>query len=255
KGRTRQLKRDDWPIVLQDAPPGYLTWEPFQHHQQPWDDHRTWRPEDRRGAVRAGAALLQGLVLCGRCGRRMSLRSLQAGMTPLSECNQAHTQHAARTCQTVRGDHMDAAVARRFLEAIQPAHLEGSLAALDQLEARARQMERQWHLRKERAQDEVDLARRRYGAMAPENRLVARALEREWNDKLATLERLEREYTAWNTQAIRPVSPEERQRMLALAQDMPTVWPASTTTHTDRKQLLRCLGCQRYPETASKRLG
>jgi DNA invertase Pin-like site-specific DNA recombinase len=241
KGRTRQIKRDDWPIVLRDAHPGSITWEQFRHNQQQLDDNRTWRPEDRRGAVRAGAALLQGLVLCGRCGRRMSVRYLQDGITPLYECNQAHTQHAARTCQTMRGDHIDAAVARSFLEAIQPAHLEVSLAALDQIEARTRQIERQWHLHKERAQYEADLARRRYVAIDPENRLVARALEREWNEKLATMERLEREYTAWNTQAIRPVSPEERQRILALAQDMPTVWHASTTTHPDRKQLLRCL--------------
>jgi DNA invertase Pin-like site-specific DNA recombinase len=241
KGRTRQLKRDDWPIVLLDAHPGYITWEQFRHHQQQLDDNRTWRPEDRRGAVREGAAMLQGLVLCGRCGRRISVRYLQDGLTPLYECNQAHTQHAAPTCQTMRGDTIDAAVTQRFLEAIQPAQLEVSLAALDQIEARARQLEHQWQLRRERAQYEIDLARRRYGAVEPENRLVARALEREWNAKLAHLEQLEREYTAWSTRAIRPVSPEERQRILALAQDVPAVWYAPTTTNTERKQLLRCL--------------
>jgi DNA invertase Pin-like site-specific DNA recombinase len=241
KGRTRQMKRDEWPIVLLDSHPGYIPWEQFQRNQHQLDDNRTWRPEDRRGAVREGAALLQGLVLCGRCGRRMSVRYLQDGSTPLYECNQAHTQHAARTCQTMRGDHIDVAVAQSFLEAIQPAQLDVSLAALDQLEARARQIERQWQLRKERAQYEADLARRRYVATEPENRLVARALEREWNEKLATIATLEREYTAWTTHAIRPVSPAEHQRILALAQDLPTVWHAPTTTNTDRKQLLRCL--------------
>src|SRR5919108_3044379 len=79
KGRTRQIKRDDWPIVLRDAHPGYITWEQFRHNHQQLDDNRTWRPEDRRGAVREGAAMLQGLVLCGRCGRRMSVRYLQDG--------------------------------------------------------------------------------------------------------------------------------------------------------------------------------
>lgn len=241
KGRPRQIKRDDWPIVLLDAHPGYITWEQFRHHHQQLDDNRPWRPEDRRGAVRAGAAMLQGLVLCGRCGCRMSVRYLQDGITPLYECHQAHTQPAAPTGQTMRGDTIDAAVTQRFLEAIPPAQLDVSLAALDPIEARARQIEHQWHLRRERAQYEIDLARRRYVAVAPANRLVARSLEREWNEKLAPLEQLEREYTAWSTHTIRPVRPEERQRILALAQDVPTVWHAPPTTHTERKQLLRCL--------------
>ena len=240
-GRTRQIQRDDWPIVLRDAHPGYITWEQFRQHQHQLDDNRTWRPEERRGAVREGAALLQGLVLCGRCGRRMSVRYLHDGITPLYECNQAHTQYAARTCQTMRGDKIDAAVTLRFLEALQPAHLEVSLATLDHIEARSRQLERQWQLRKECAQYEADVTRRRYVAVEPENRLVARSLEREWNEKLAHLEQLEREYTAWSTQAIRPVSPDERQRILALAQDVPALWHASTTTHTERKHLLRFL--------------
>ena len=152
KGRTRQLKRDDWPSVLRDAHPGYSTWEQFRQHQPQLDDNRTWRPEERRGAGRKGAALLQGLVLCGRCGRRMSVRYLHDGSTPLYECHQAHTPYAARTCQTMRGDTIDAAVTLRFLEALQPAHLEVSLATLHHIEARSRQLERQGQLRKERAQ-------------------------------------------------------------------------------------------------------
>jgi DNA invertase Pin-like site-specific DNA recombinase len=241
KGRTRQSKCDDWPIVLRDVHPGYITWEECRQHQHQLDDNRTWRPEDRRGAVREGAALLQGLVLCGRCGRRRSVRYLHDGRTPLYECNQAHTQDAARTCQTMRGDKIDAAVTLRFLEALQPAHLEVSLATLAHIEARRRQLERQWQLRKERAQYEADVARRRDVAVEPENRLVARSLEREWNEKLAHLTHLEQEYTAWSTQAIPPVSPDERQRILALAQDVPALWHASTTTQTERKHLLRFL--------------
>jgi DNA invertase Pin-like site-specific DNA recombinase len=161
KGRTRQSKREDWPIVLLDAHPGYITWAQFRHHQQQLDENRPWRPEDRRGAVREGAAMLPGLVLGGRCGRRMSVRYLQDGLTPLYECPQAPTQHAAPPCQTMRGDKIDTAITQRFLAAIPPAPLDVSLAALDQIEARARQLERQWQLRRERAQYEIDLARRR----------------------------------------------------------------------------------------------
>src|SRR3989441_177983 len=196
KGRTRQVKREDWPIMLRDAHPGYISWEQFRHHQQVLDDNRTWRPEERRGVAREGAALLQGSVLCGVCGRRMNVRYLAEGTTPSYECRQAHAQLAEKTCQTMRGDSIDQIVTTCFLEAIQPAHLAVSLSTLDQLEARAKQFERQWQLRLERGQYEADLARRRYTAVDPDNRLVARTLEREWDEKLRGLEQLQGEYAA-----------------------------------------------------------
>lgn len=202
---------------------------------------RSARPEDRPGAVREGAAFLQGLVLCGQCGRRMRVRYLEDGTIPSYDCNALHVRQAGRTCQSLRGDGVDAAVARVFLDAMQPAQLAVSLATLAQVEAQARQIERQWHLRLERAQYEADLARQRFLAVDPDYRLVARTLERDWNDKLATLAALEREHAAVPPLTARLVSPEERQRILALAQDVPAVWAAETTSQTERKQLLRCL--------------
>jgi DNA invertase Pin-like site-specific DNA recombinase len=241
KGRTRQVKREDWPIVLLDAHPGYSSWDQFRHNQQLLDDNRTWRPEERRGAVREGAALLQGIVLCGTCGRRMHVRYLQDGTTPSYECRQAHAQLAEKTCQTMRGDGIDQAVASCFLEAIQPAHLAVSLATLDQLEARAHQLDRQWQLRLERAQYEADLAQRRYIAVDPDNRLVARSLERDWNEQLKAVEQLQREYLALPKPTALRITPEERQRILRLAQNVPAVWHAPTTTPAERKQLVRYL--------------
>jgi len=241
KGRTRRVPRQDWPMVLHDHHPAYITWEQFLRHQQQLDDNRTFRPEERPGAVREGAALLQGLVLCGQCGRRMRVRYLEDGRTPSYDCNALHVRQAGRTCQSLRGDGVDAAVARVFLDAMQPAQLAISLATLEQVEAQARQIERQWHLRLERAQYEADLARRRFLAVDPEYRLVARTLERDWNEKLAALAALEREYATMPPLTARLVRPEERQRILALAQDVPAVWAAATTSHPERKQLLRCL--------------
>src|SRR5438105_7000839 len=212
KGRTRQVKREDWPIMLRDAHPGYISWEQFRHHQQVLDDNRTWRPEERRGVAREGAALLQGIVLCGVCGRRMNVRYLADGMTPSYECRQAHAQLAEKTCQTMRGDSIDQIVTTCFLEAIQPAQLDVSLSTLDHREARAQQIERQWHLRLERAQYEADLARRRYVAVDPDNRLVARSLERDWNEQLLEAERLQREYTALAKPTALLITPQEPQR-------------------------------------------
>src|SRR2546421_3173895 len=241
KGRTRQVKREDWPIVLLDAHPGYICWEQFRSNQQILDDNRTWRPEERRGAVREGAALLQGIVLCGLCGRRMNVRYHADGSVPSYECRQAHAHIAEKTCQTMRGDGIDQAVADCFLEAIQPAHLAVSLSTIDQLQARASQIDRQWQLRLERAQYEADLARRRYVAIDPENRLVARSLERDWNEKLTEVEQLQREYATLPKPTALLITPHERERILALAHDIPTVWHAPTTSHAERKQLVRYL--------------
>lgn len=240
KGRTTQVNHADWLVVLHDAHPGYITWAQFQHIQQTLDDNRTWRTAERRGAVREGAALLQGIVLCGHCGRRMSVR-YQDDQTPIYSCNQLHTQFAAKTCQTFRGDAIDEAVAHQFLTAMQPAQLEISLASLTQLEARHHQLEQQWQLRIERAQYEANLARRRFMAVDPDNRLVARTLERDWNEKLAAVQQLEREFVAMPKPTALLATPEQRQRILALAQDLPRIWHAPTTPQTARKQLLRFL--------------
>lgn len=241
KGRTRQVAPADWPIVLPDAHPAYIRWEQFLQHQQQLADNLTLDAQTHRGAVREGAALLQGLVLCGHCGRRMSVRYLDNGRTPSYECNQMHKDFASRTCQSMRGDGVDAAVAHTFLAAMQPAQLEISLATLDQLAERAQQIERQWQLRLERAQYEADLARRRFLAVEPENRLVARSLERAWNEKLAECEHVQREAAARPPVSACLLTAEERQRILALAQDLQAVWQAPTTTSAERKQLLRFL--------------
>lgn len=241
KGRTRQVKVHDWPIVLKDIHPGYISWDQFLRNLQRLDDNRTWKPEERRGAAREGPALLQGIVLCGCCGRRMSVRYLQDGSVWAYVCAQAHSQRAEKTCQFLTGNEIDTAITQAFLDAMQPAQLEVSMAAFEQIEGRAQQIDQQWQLRLERSRYEADLARRRFYAIDPENRLVARTLERDWNEKLAQIEQLEREYASLPKWIDHLVSPEERQRILALAQDLPAIWQAPTTSHAERKQLLRFL--------------
>ncbi len=241
KGRTRRVALADWPIVRHNAHPGYISWEQFLRNQQRLDDNYTVPGHGRRGAIREGHALLQGLVLCGQCGRRMTIRYTRNGTTPSYECNQVHKQQGGRTCQSVRGDGVDAAVAHVFLEAIQPAQLEVSLATLEQIEEQARQVERQWQLRLERARYEADLARRRFLAVEPENRLVARTLEKDWNAKLTAVDQLERERGTFLAGAAPPLNPDERQRILDLAEDLPALWHAPTTPPAERKHLLRLL--------------
>lgn len=238
KGRTRRLPVEDWPSVLHDHHPGYITWEQFQRNQQRLIENCTSQHQEHRGALREGAALLQGLVLCGRCGRRMTIRYMDNGKIPLYECNQLHKQLGEKSCQSLRGDRIDVVVAGTFLEAMRPAQLEVSMAAIDQIAQQARRVDRQRELIVERARYEAELARRRFLAIDPENRLVGRTLERDWEAKLAEVERLEQESATRPAPLVRLVDPEERAGILALAQDLPALWQAATTTHADRKQLL-----------------
>jgi len=241
KGRTRRVALEDWPIVLRDTHPGYITWEQFLCNQHQLLDNQQTRVDAQRGAVREGSSLLQGIVLCGSCGRRMSVRYQRDGSLLVYECNQAHAQLAVKTCQTMRGDRIDQTVAKVFLEAIEPAHLEVALSALTHLEARAKQIDQQALRQIEGVQYEADLARRRYRAVDPDNRLVARSLEREWNEKLQEVDRMEREYQALPKPAALMLSAEQREHIRQLAQNLPALWDAPTTTWAQRKQLLRWL--------------
>src|SRR4029077_7210415 len=124
----------------------YITWEQFQRNQRRLLDNCTIDHQERRGSPRGGGALLQGLVLCGGGGRRMTIRYMDDGKIPLYECNQLHKQLGEKTCQSLRGDGIDAAVAAAFLEAMRPAELEVSMAAIDQIAAQARRVDRQWEM-------------------------------------------------------------------------------------------------------------
>jgi len=190
KGSIRQIKREDWPTLLKDHHPGYISWAQFCRHQEQLDANRTFDPDQRRGAVREGGALLQGIVSCGVCGRRMTVRYMPDGRRPMYVCAQLHNQFAGKTCQFMRGDGIDAAVAQLLFAAIEPAQLTIALEAVEHLEAPARAIDHQWQLRIERARYEAERARRRDEEVEPEYRLVARSLERDWNEKLTVLDQL-----------------------------------------------------------------
>jgi DNA invertase Pin-like site-specific DNA recombinase len=241
KGYTRQIKREHWPTLLRDHHPGYIGWSQFRRNQDQLDDNRTFDPDQHRGAVREGGALLQGIVGCGVCGRRMTVRYMPDGLRPIYVCAQVHKDFAGKTCQCMRGDGVDAAVAQLLLEAIEPAQLTIALEAVAHLEAQAQAIERQWQLRLERARYEADRARRHYLAVEPEHRLVARSLERDWNEKLTVLDQLERDYAEMRPATASHVSEAERQGIIDLVHDLPAVWHAKTTTHAERKHVVRLL--------------
>ena len=189
-----------------------------------------------RGAAREGGSLLQGRLICGRCGRRMTP---SYGKYPAYVCRRAQMMYGDPQCQSFPMRYLDEAVAACFLEAVQPAKLDILLTALDWVEEERQSRERHWQQRLERARYQARLAQRQYDVVDPENRLVARVLEKRWNETLLELQQLEQDYTLAQRHELAPLNKDEQQAVRQLAHDLPALWQAETTTPKDRKCLLR----------------
>jgi DNA invertase Pin-like site-specific DNA recombinase len=237
---TRQVPLGKWPILIHDVYPAYITWDRFLLNQKRLDDNRTNQDAPRPGTIRAGAALLQGLVICGNCGQRMSVR-YAGGKTLSYVCAARHKEFAERTCQTLGGQPIDQAVGQALLHALTPAQLALSVQTLNALEQQAARIDQQWQQRLECARDEAHRAQRQFALAEPENRLVVRTLERTWEEKLQELERLQRDYDTRPRPKLLTLRATDRQHILSLAKDLPALWNAPTTTNQERKQVLRLL--------------
>jgi len=239
--RGAVLPAESWKVLLPDRHPGYITWEEYMAIQQKLDTNRSdHRTPDHRGAPREGRALLQGLVLCGRCGHRMRVAYIGKEARPYYECRSPAGERAGRSiCCVVAADPVDEWVARQFLELANPPEVDLGLAVTREAERQAEDLGRQWELRIERARYEARLAERRYKAVDPDNRIVARSLEREWEERLREVEEAEEGYLEARRRRHVDLSDEDHARVLSLARNLRKVWDAPTTGHADRKNLLR----------------
>ncbi len=241
---VRRVKRDKAPVLLPGHHAAYISFDKFVENQGRLMSNRTRRGETMSGAAREGRALLAGLVRCGRCGRRMY--ATYAGRSPAwpkgsltYQCFRGGDRDAKR-CQSVAGKRVDEAVVQAFLTVTEPAGVEAAVLAVEQLTKDSLEVNRLWRLQVEQAEYEVQRAQRQYDAVEPENRVVARELERRWNQRLVELEEVRR--TAERKYAEhRPLTQAEQEEARRLGEDLPAVWHASTTTARDRKRLLRCL--------------
>jgi DNA invertase Pin-like site-specific DNA recombinase len=234
---SRQRPIAEWPVLIQDAFPRYITWRQYLQNQERLHQNGQ-NAQWAKGAPRSGAALLQGIALCGRCGRRLHTRYSNQ---PAYVCEVANAQYGDPRCQNFMVPHIDEAVTQVFLEAVQPAHLEAALAALEQVEAQRQNLLSRWQQRLERARYEAELAYRRYERVDPDHRLVAAELERQWEEKLQAWQQLGREWQQAQRQEVAPLSEADRTLIQRLAADVPALWHAETTTLAERKRLLRCL--------------
>jgi len=242
--RMHAVAMPDWRVSLKQHHEGYISLEEFFQNQERLEKNRTNGEEMvLSGPAREGLALLQGLLVCGNCGRALTVRYLgNGGIYPNYLCNWLRREGlATKDCMSFRCDLLDAAIAEEVLQALQPAELELALAALQELESRDQTILRQWQMRLERAAYEAALAERRYQEVDPSNRLVASTLEHHWNDALLHWDDLKKQAAEFQRQEARVATPEQKAKVLALARDLPRLWHASTTQAKDRKRMLRLL--------------
>jgi len=243
--RRRKLPRDQWEVLISDHHPGFIDWDTYLANQGRIGSNI--RPQASRpgtGAVREGPALLQGLATCGSCGRKLAIFYRGPAKTvPNYYCQGAADLVDGRGSRhmNVGGQAIDAAVAAAFLAALQPAALQACLHAAGQLEQGNDAALDQHRRQVEQARYQATRAERRYRAVDPDNRLVARGLETEWNTALQRLADAEAELARRETARPKALTPAERAAILALGDDLGQVWDAPTTTDKDRKQLLRTL--------------
>jgi DNA invertase Pin-like site-specific DNA recombinase len=237
--RETALPRERWHALIQNAHPGYITWEQHEANLKRLDDnHPRSAATHRKGAPRNGEVLLQGLALCGRCGRRMQPR-YRSNKPSGYECS---NRNAGGTfCWYVPARYVDEKFTQVFLDAVTPPELDLSLAVLKEVEHQAGDLDRQWKLRIERARYEAERAERQYNEVEPENRVVARTLETRWNEKLEELGRIEREHDEARRARKLDLTDADRTAVRALAENLPKVWRATTTTQAERKQIVRML--------------
>jgi DNA invertase Pin-like site-specific DNA recombinase len=257
-GRTRREKRlgadgrvrvrdiemplEQWSVCLPEHHPGYVSWNDYLATRERL--RRNVRPRgEGGGAAREGAALLQGLLRCGRCGRRMQVGySGSGGKVRRYACVRGRDLHATgRACQSLGGLRLDKAVAAAFLEAVTPAGIAATAGAVREIERQHEERLAGQRLALERAEFEAGRARRQFDACEPEHRLVARTLERALEEALAAVERERGKLAALEQARPAPLSDDERQALASLARQLPRLWDADSTTDRDRKQLLRTL--------------
>jgi len=226
-----------WEVLLKDRLPAYITWEQYEQNIRQLE----LNANQALGAPRSGPSLLSGLVVCGRCGMRMGTAYTNNGKGLRYVCSRRMVDYGEDLCQSLPGKPLDELVAKVIFQALEPAALEISLRVAEDIEAQRAQLVRHWEQRLERARYAVERAFRQYNAVEPENRLVARTLERQWEEALGAEEELKREYERFLPQHPPCLSAQERNAIRQLSSDIPAIWHASSTTPMERQAIVRQL--------------
>lgn len=239
-----QVRREDWQVLIPQAHVGYLDWAEFERNQAVLRQNiAAWSQGSRGSVPREGVGLLQGRVVCGRCGARMRVRYQRVGgnLEPYYTCTENAVRRAGPPCQTVRGRAVDDAISALLLEQVTPAALELALAIEEEISGRIEQAAAQRVTQLTRARYEAELARRRYLHVDPANRLVADALEADWNECLRQLDRLQQAHDHQQQADRTLLGDDARTRIRQLAEDFPRVWQDPRVPPLERKRMVALL--------------
>jgi hypothetical protein len=242
--KVQHLPHEEWHSFLPESHPAYISWEEYERNLKRLRESAQAIGSDRRKSPpREGPALLQGLILCGKCGRRMTLRyhARQAGLCPEYVCQRKGIGNAEPICQRIPGVQIDRVLSDLLLELVNPVALDVALTVQQELQRHLDESDRLRKQQVERARYEAELAQRRYMRVDPENRLVADTLEADWNHKLRAFTEAQREYVHRCEQDRQVFNEEQRASILALAQDFPRLWQDPTIEDRDRKRMIRVL--------------
>jgi DNA invertase Pin-like site-specific DNA recombinase len=233
------VEQDRYHAWIPEHCPAYITQERYQRNQKIIKENRILHTT--KGPTRPGEALLAGILFCGRCQRRMLVHYSGPGQKLRYACQTGKENNDIPRCQRMSGGVLDQLVTDKIMLALQPAALDLSLQAIEDLEKEQARLNKDWRQRLERCRYEADRAKRQYQASEPENRLVARELERQWETALQQLEVLEQDYSRFRQSHPLILSDEQRAFILSLSENLPTVWHAPTTSASDRQRIVRLM--------------
>lgn len=242
--KAQLLPREQWLAFFPEAHPGYISLAEYEENQKRIKiNAQAYGSERRKSPPREGPALLQGLVVCGICGRRMSVRYdvYHGRPVPIYICQREGIEHGRPICQHILGRDLDVAIGNILVEAVTPLALEVTLAIQEELNRRAEEVDKLRRQQVERARYEAELAERRYLRVDPDNRLVASTLEADWNQKLRVLTEAQEEYEKQCQADCLKLDDRERAKILALAADFPRLWQDPNTPDRERKRMARLI--------------
>ena len=245
KTHIRLLPRDQWRFVKKEAHAGYITWEEFLANQQRLiDNHqRCGGGQNKTGPAREGPALLQGLVICGRCGRNMTVcyHLREERLRPDYLCQRECIDRSTPACQRIPGAGIDEAIGELLIQSVTPLAMEAALNVQTEIQTRLNEAARLRRQQVQRAEYEAEQARVRYMRVDPNNRLVADTLEARWNDKLRRLAEAREECTKQEQHDSSELTQEQQIRIRALATEFPRLWRDHKTPDRERKRMARLL--------------
>ena len=224
-------------VLIKDRLPAYISWMQFEQNMKQISSNQT----KAKGPTRTGYSLLSGLLRCGHCGLKMTTHYGNNGQGLRYMCVKQAVNYGGSRCQSILGKTLDTVIKEQVFKALEPAALEISLQVANDIEQEQKRLTEHWQQKLEEAKFNTERAYRQYNAVEPENRLVARTLEGKWEETLAEEEQLKIEFEKFSTQQRQVLAQQEQEYIRALAQDIPAIWSADTTTQEDRQQIVRLL--------------